>query len=113
VLRADACLDLHKLTPKERDRCHERLGRARAEGPVPPTARLKRALEAADDARYKANRRLGETFDDPLTAQCAGSGLCHRELAGIPFGKIPEALPVIPPSTLRGDDDALWAKPRP
>lgn len=113
VLRADTCSDADRLTARERDACRERLGRARAAGPIPPTAELRRALEAADDRRAKANRRLGETFDDPHVAQCAGSGLCRRELAGVPFGEPPPALPVIPPSTLRGDDDALRLRPRP
>jgi hypothetical protein len=31
----------------------------------------------------------------------------------IPFGRIPPAITPIPPSTLRGDDDALRPKPRP
>jgi hypothetical protein len=113
VLRAETCSDLDRLTPREREACRERLGGARAAGPVPPTAALRRALEAADDRRAKANRRLGETFNDPHVAQCAGSGLCRRELVGIPFGEPPPALPVIPPSTLRGDDDALRPKLRP
>lgn len=113
VLRAEFCSDNDRLTAREQEACRERLGRSRAAGPPPPTVALRRALEAADDARAKASRRVGETFDDPHVAQCAGSGLCRRELKGVPFGNPPPALPVIPPSTLRGDDDALRPKPRP
>ena len=81
---------------------------------MPPTTAQRHAREELDDARYKANRRLGERVGDPLTAQCAGSDICHRELpVSIPFGRPPPASPVIPPSTLRGDDDALKPRPRP
>lgn len=82
--------------------------------PLAPTTAERHAREERDDARYKANRRLGETVRDPLVAQCAGSGLCHSELPkGIAFGRVPPASPVIPPSKLRGDDDALRPKPKP
>lgn len=115
ALRAADCGAGATLSARDRQRCLEQAAAGGAREPSPPpTTAQRHAREALDDARYKANRRLGELVRDPKYARCAGSDLCHADLPiVIPFGKVPKALPVIPPSTLRGDDDALRPKPRP
>jgi hypothetical protein len=114
ALRAADCSAGSTMPARERQGCVERAAAGGREPPPPATTTQRHAREALDDARFKANRRVGESIRDPAVARCAGAGICHADLPiAIPFGKVPKALPVIPPSTLRGDDDALRPKPRP
>ena len=103
--------DVIGLTQRERDECRRRLSEARRAGPLPPNER-QRAMRPGP-ARRDAHAELRPAWDCGAggSLDCRGSAVMVG--GSIPFGYVPPALPVIAPSTLRGDDDALRPKPKP
>jgi hypothetical protein len=105
------------LTRRERERCDEGRGaRTRDAPPAPlPTAK-QRAFDATVQGRNPPPNARDKVFHDK-GIDCHGSNMgmgCMPKLAKPrPFGKPPKAITPIPPSTLRGDDDALRPKPKP
>jgi hypothetical protein len=101
--------DVIGLTQRERDECRRRLGEARRGGPPAPNER-QRAMRPGP-ARRDAHAELRPEWDCGAGGSLGCRGSAVMVGASIPFGYVPPALPVIPPSTLRGDDDALRPKP--
>jgi hypothetical protein len=104
ALRAADCSPTATLTAREREACLARAAAGgRRDAPLPPPDAWARRRRG-DEAHRQGPRNL-------LAANCGHPDGCAPE--GMRFGRIPPASPVIPPSTLRGDDDALRPKPKP
>lgn len=113
ALRAAACADGDRLSARERALCDERLGRtARGAAPLAPTRRARDLAYDIDQARNPTRNAYNALRADGMHCEMI-EGCLPPARNGVPFGKPPPALPVIPPSTLRGDDDALRPRARP
>ncbi|MBW3616276.1 MAG: hypothetical protein KY446_00785 [Proteobacteria bacterium] len=127
ALRAVDCSGPGPRTARERELCAVRARTTARTAPAlgpDPNPRLQAeaaARTAAAAAREEARLRplpLGvctgcNTIGGPRRGEGPATNLSDSSGIKIPFGRPPPALPVIPPSTLRGDDDALRPKPRP
>ena len=123
ALRAADCDEQGRR--RSRDGCDERLGAVgRAAAPLPPDPNARLQAEAAGRTAAVAAKEAGRLRPLPGGAcpSCGGMSVVSGEgpptnLSDngmkIPFGRITPAVTPIPPSTLRGDDDALRPKPRP
>jgi len=112
ALNAGGCLgDRSRLTAAQREACDARLANGREGPPLPLSGAHARELRGLAARRQGPRSKFDALSKSPT---CIAGGPCQAELSGgIAFGEPPPALPVIPPSTLRGDDDALRKKPRP
>jgi hypothetical protein len=104
---------LAALAPGQQARCRERAGAA---------ARNAERMQTPAERRAEAARARAAAAKGPALVRGPGDAPGSHPALGpppvmvgvsVPFGKPPKALPPIPPSTLRGDDDALRPKPSP
>jgi hypothetical protein len=102
------------LTARERTECRRRLGEAARNLEPIPGAPEKRGSWAGepDPTKPRVRPYLGPAPTAVAPAIDPG-GVTIGARVSVPFGHPPKALPPIPPSALRGDDDALRPKRRP
>lgn len=111
---ADCDLGSLRLSPGERERCLDRLRDARQGEAVLPPRRWTERPPVDEGAVISGTRNALKSVvlrpgrPDSLTGEAP-------VMVGValPFGRPPPALPNIPASTLRGDDDALRPRPKP
>jgi hypothetical protein len=119
VLRATVgcdTADLLGLTRREREACEEARG-ARARGYELPESLAERqardARAVARNPRPKGNEWVRAPGDGPANHSVLGPPDGMMVGGSVAFGRPPKAIAPIPPSTLRGDDDALRPRPAP
>jgi hypothetical protein len=110
--------DLLGLTRREREACDERRGarnRLAEEDDLPPSLAERQRRDARAVARNPRPK-------GPALVRAPGEGPQNHPVVGlppvmvgatVPFGAPPKAITPIPPSTLRGDDDALRPRTTP